>query len=148
MALNCCRHEAWGLNASTAVRISCGETVDECLKSESAQSISEIIPDGYVADFIADSPVLATTEVVDAVQVFSRRLGILTQADPSFIQIRVGPSDSPATDRCVQPLGPPVRKLYEFRQFRTPWISDQVFDPAKVAIVFSTSQAPSARLSS
>ena len=41
---------------------------------ESPHINSEVIPDGYIADFISGLPVRVTMEVVDAVQVFSRRL--------------------------------------------------------------------------
>ena len=44
------------------------------MTTESPEESPAAIPDGHIADFISGLPVRPTSEEVDAVQVFSRRL--------------------------------------------------------------------------
>ena len=71
------------------------------IMTEPREGGHKAIPDGYIPDFVSGLPVRATTEEVDAVQVFSRRLvhdlGFSRdqiQTRPQY-RVRNRPSDSP-----------------------------------------------------
>ena len=73
------------------------------MTTESHEGRVEVIPAGYIADFISRLPVRATAEEVDAVQVFSRRLvedlgysREQVQTRPQH-RLRIRPSDSPGS---------------------------------------------------
>ena len=73
------------------------------MTTEPLQGNPDLIPDGYIADFISGLSVRATSEEVDAVQVFARRLVEDLGYSREQIQtrpqhrVRVRPSDSPAS---------------------------------------------------
>ncbi len=68
--------------------------------TDPGEGTPQVIPDGYVADFVSGLPVRATAEEIDAVQVFSRRLvedfGYSRQQIQTRPQhrVRIRPSDS------------------------------------------------------
>ena len=73
------------------------------MTTEPLQGNPDLIPDGYIADFISGLSVRATSEEVDAVQVFARRLVEDLGYSREQIQtrpqhrVRVRPSDLPAS---------------------------------------------------
>ena len=71
------------------------------MTTQQHEGSAEAIPDGYILDFISKLPVRATSEEIDAVQVFSRRLVDDLGYSREQIQtrpqhrVRIRPSDSP-----------------------------------------------------
>ncbi len=73
------------------------------MTTEPSKGTARVIPDGYIADFVSGLPVRATSEEVEAVQVFSRRLvedlgysREQIQTRPQY-RVRTRPSDSPGS---------------------------------------------------